>query len=408
MRFSPHPLLLLPAASLLLVAGAAAAVQQEVEARAHATDAWVSVDKTGLPSTVTPVVTASDGAPATLSAIPPELTATLLTRTAYGELTTSAGSAPALPTATNRAGAGAFLLCTDPAPAHAPFCAPSGGNATMYPGTTYYLTWDPSAITNGTKVKVIGTYLNATTGAAGDQAFSSDPVRKSWGYFAWTPAGSMLKQGTGKAVNISLALAVLSAAADDDDEAVAQTYAGPTVLVAKAPAYRQRAPALPNGAALYIGLPVVLGFCLLMVCGLCAWNRKARQIGLGNIMSRGRHGYGVAKSRARRMTMRGAGKKQKQQAVHIRLMDQVPEEDMYRDEPRGGGGRNNKTEEQLGFHLDESPDWRGPQGHARRDSDALGSLAGTPTSERFPRQQPGKGGNVFREEMERQRQQDRY
>lgn len=113
-----------------------------LEIRADATDAWVSVDKTGLPSTVTPVVTASDGAPTTLSAIPTQLTATMLTRTVYGELTTSYGTSPAKPTATNKAGAGSFLVCSNTDGDYAPFCEPTK-NATMYPGTTYYGTSPP-------------------------------------------------------------------------------------------------------------------------------------------------------------------------------------------------------------------------------------------------------------------------
>lgn len=115
-----------------------------LEVRADATDAWVSVDKTGLPSTVTPVVTASDGAPTTLSAIPTELTATVLTRTVYGELTTNYGTSAAQPTATNKAGAGSFLVCSNTDGDYAPFCEPTK-NATMYPGTTYYGTSPPQA-----------------------------------------------------------------------------------------------------------------------------------------------------------------------------------------------------------------------------------------------------------------------
>lgn len=262
------------------------------------------------------------------------------------------------------------------------------------------MTWDSSVI-NSTKVNVIGTYINATTGEAGDEAFRSDDIRKSWGYYAFTPSSGMLKKGTGKAVNISITMNALAS----DDETVTKTYSGPTVLVTKTPTYHQKQATLPNGAALYIGLPVIFGFCLIMICGVCMWNRKSRKIGLGNIMSRGRHGYGIAKSRARRMTMRGS---KKQKAMNLRMMDQVPEEDMYRDEPRVVDQKHYRTQEpqqqQFDFGLDQGHDWRS-HGQARRDSDALGSLAGTPTSEQFPRQQ--QGGNAFRDELERQRQ-ERY
>lgn len=151
---------------------------------------------------------------------------------------------------------------------------------------------------------------------------------------------------------------------------------------------------MPKGAALYIGLPVILGFCLIMVCGVCMWNRKTRTIGLGNVMSRGRRGYGVAKSRAKRMTMTMKGGGRKKQAMHnMRMqMDNLPEEQLYRDEPQQFDGRRDYQ-----YDADAREVRMGVP--ARRDSD-LGSLAGTPTNEQFPRQQ---GSNAFREEMERQR-----
>lgn len=379
----------------------APAPTRAIELRAEATDAWVSVDKTGQPTTVTPVVSGAT----TLSAIPTELTATELTRTAYGELTTSTGTAPALPTAANKKGKGAFLVCSNPDGDYAPFCEPSA-DSSLYTGTTYFVTWDASAL-NSSKVTVTGTYLNSTTGDAGDDAFHADELRASWSYYAWTPNKGYLSHGNGSAVSVVLSLKELSA----DGETATATHAGPTVLVTKAPKYQQAAPQLPAGAALYIGLPVIFGFFLLMVCGVCAWNRKTRHIGLGNIMSRGRHGYGIAKSRAKRMTrtMKGGGRGNKKAAArnNMHMMDNVPEDQMYRDEPQRFDGRTD---------YDYDADARevrmggggggGGYGHARRDSDGLGSLAGTPTSEHFPRQQGGSN-NVFREEMERQQRERR-
>lgn len=380
-----------------------------IELRADATDAWVSVDKTGLPTTVTPVVSGGT----TLSAIPTALTATVLTRTAYGELTTSSGTAAALPTASNKKGKGAFLVCSNKDGDYAPFCEPSR-DSSLYTGTTYFVTWDASAL-NSSKVTVTGTYLNSTTGEAGDDAFTADELRASWSYYAWTPNKGYLSHGNGSSVRVVLSLTELSA----DGETATATHAGPTVLVTKAPRYRQPAPKLPAGAALYIGLPVIFGFCLLMICGVCAWNRKARHIGLGNIMSRGRHGYGVAKSRAKRMTrsMKGGGagrlgRKDRAAAAaaaaahNIRMMDNVPEDQMYRDEPQGRfDGRAEYEYDADAREVRMGGGGGGGYGHARRDSDGLGSLAGTPTSEHFPRQQGG--GNVFREEMERQQRERR-
>lgn len=106
--------------------------------RADPTIAWITVDSTGLASTITPVVTISDGVPTTLSAIPPDLTATVLTRTEYGEVVTSTGTAPALPTAQNAEGKGYFLACSNVDGEAAPFCEPSKAGGDLYVGTTYY------------------------------------------------------------------------------------------------------------------------------------------------------------------------------------------------------------------------------------------------------------------------------
>lgn len=131
---------LLAAASLLL--GAASAlpplVTPVLEARAPAaTDPWVSVDTSGEPVTVTPVVTVVDGATTTISAAPNDLTATVVTKTDHAEKTTSTGTAPPEPTATNKDGTGSFLVCNNADGVNAPFCQPSQ-NSSLYPGTTYY------------------------------------------------------------------------------------------------------------------------------------------------------------------------------------------------------------------------------------------------------------------------------
>jgi hypothetical protein len=57
---------------------------------------------------------------------------------------------------------------------------------------------------------------------------------------------------------------------------------------------------------LMIGLPVGLGFVLLVVVGLYFGMRKQRTIGLGNIMGRRNRGYGTRKSKRERL---GFGKK---------------------------------------------------------------------------------------------------
>ncbi|KAJ0122267.1 hypothetical protein J7T55_002779 [Diaporthe amygdali] len=385
---------LLAAASLLL--GAASAlpplVTPVLEARAPAaTDPWVSVDTSGTPVTVTPVVTVVDGATTTISPAPNDLTATVVTRTDYAEITTSTGTAPPEPTATNKDGSGSFMVCNNADGVNAPFCQPSQ-NSSLYPGTTYYVTWDTSVF-NSTNTTVIleGSYINATTGEIASQAFSSDKITAGWSYYAWAVDSKLMQGKSG--VNITLFLNAL----DVDQNTTAKSYKGPTVLVTKTPTYHQAPPKMPTGAALYIGLPTVLGFCVVMIFGVCLWNRKARKIAIGNIMSRSRHGYGIAKGRAKRL-----GRRDKKAA--IRLMDQLPEDQHYRDEPQYHSARADDDgwgQQHVVYHHHQQNN-NEFLGHARRDSDALGSLAGTPTSAHFPSTQPPQGGNAFREELERQ------
>jgi len=154
------------------------------------------------------------------------------------------------------------------------------------------------------------------------------------------------------------------------------SFPGPTLMITNKPAqyYQQPKTPVPKGQSLYIALPTVFAFILLCVCGGFIINRKHRKIGLGNIMGR-RNGYGVGKSRSQRL---GLGKKKKAGAIQLQERDLTTGR-QYRDTPDAeGGGRS--------------------IGHARADSDALGSLASTPTEERT---------NYFRDEM-RRREQPRY
>ena len=107
---------------------------------------------------------------------------------------------------------------------------------------------------------------------------------------------------------------------------------------------------------------------------------------MGNVMGRGRRGYGVGKSRRERVRKAG-----------IKLED-----------TRGGGYRDQPPAAAAAAGSDgwDDESWRREPivgGVARRDSEALGSLAGSPTKEGFPRG-GGGGNNVFREELGRQQE----
>lgn len=277
-------------------------------------------------------------------------------------------------------------------------------NATTHPAVT----WDPSFFPapNAT-VNVQGNYLNSTTGAILSQAFSSGQLAAAWSFYAWTVDKSVMTGGS--AVNITLQLAAVS-----PGSTAPNITTGPTITVANKPGYTPTHSKAPTGPALYIGLPTILGFVAVALAGTCLWNRKARQIGLGNVMSRGRHGYGVGKSRAGRMAG-GTGRQRRVNKEAIVLMQrEVPAEQQYHDapprpEPQEQGGRlsgdGSRSWEQRSpaYRHNGDEEEGGYIDRPRRDSDCLGSLAGTPTEDRQMRfLQPGGQGNVFRDELERQ------
>jgi len=256
------------------------------------------------------------------------------------------------------------------------------------------VTWDPTFFkTTNTTIRVVGFY-NETA-----QAFSSDLIASGWGFYQWSVTPDLYRSRNKNAVNVTLRIASLEAGAS------VTWIQGPTVVVAPSPSPEPTKSPVPQGPALYIALPTVLGFVALMIFGTCLWNRKARKIGLGNIMGRGRGGYGVGKSRRQRLFGKGA---HKEQAVRLMDRDAIGSDGRaYRDEP---------------LHDDRDEEWKSEvpgrgrsrfrpdeQEMPRRDSDALGSLAGTPTRERhFDFSRPGEsnnnkdGSNIFRAEMERQ------
>ncbi|KAI1074863.1 hypothetical protein F5B20DRAFT_585873 [Whalleya microplaca] len=333
---------------------------------------WVTVDDDGQPKTVTPVLSTVDGTPTVVSAAPHDITATVFTRTDYGKVSTSTGSVPPIATPTGgSAEAGSFPVCHNKDGDLAPWCAPTEGT-TLYPGTSYYFLWDTSYFSKpNTTILVVGNYLNETTGEITDQAFESPKTAASWGFWSYKIDSTLMKFQSAK--NISLMLVSLHANGTDSEK-----MKGPTITVTNYPAYHPDTGKVPQGAALYIALPTVLGFIALCLVGTCLWHRKTRKIDIGNIMSRSRHGYGVGKSARSRM---GLGKKNKANE-RIQLMEREVEADggeVYRDEPDR-----------------PRPD------RPRRDSDALGSLAGTPTEDRRMDFQHQGDRNAFRDELRRQ------
>ena len=249
------------------------------------------------------------------------------------------------------------------------------------------VTWDPDffAANNLTsdkfEIKLQVFKLNSTTGARGPPVDLTDKaIRANEGYWPWRVDGGLLDGQEGMNLTLHAMYAQVVGGA-------LKELTGPTLLITKAPIYRPAPVNPPTGLALYIGIPIIFAFILVTVVGSCIWNRHRRQIGLGNVMSRGRNGYATGKSRAQRMAtkvrhsiMRKGGNDR-----GIRLTERdVPAHQQYRDAP--------------------PPVERGVEGMPRRDSDALGSLAGSPVDNWFQPQgvTGGNGGNAFRDEMARQ------
>lgn len=219
------------------------------------------------------------------------------------------------------------------------------------------MTWDSGALEGNTSVYVQANYVNASIGGA--QAFQSIQIPNTQGFIAFTIDGAWLQSKTRN--NLTLFITSQSGT----------SLSGPTIMIMdRPPAYYQKPPAsVPTGQALYIAIPSVFGFIVLCVCGGCIWNRKARKIGLGNVMGR-RKGYAVGKSRRQRM-----GLSKKKGAIRLREQE-LTADGQYRDAP-------------------VAREMRAPE-HRRTDSEALGSLVGTPPEDKHPRT------NYFQEEMKRQ------
>jgi len=338
---------------------------------AAATDLWVSVDSSGTPHTITPSVTTIDGTASVINPVPEDVTATVVTGYNNGDRTIATNTAP-IATATSSSGAGSFAVCNNTDGEYAPFCTVAGGQP-LTPGNTYYITWDSTVFASNTTIQVTGDYLNDTSGDITTQAFSSDPMAAAWSFYAWTVPSSVIPSGN----NVTIQLSLMTLGRNSSSS---ERRKGPKIMIKAAEKYKGPDPQIPGGPALYIGLPVIVGFIALIGLGTCWWNKNVRKIDIkGSVMGSRGKGYGAGKSFRSRMGLKKNG-------ANIPLMDRLGNDNV------NGDAR---------YHDD--PDFGAPAPRPRRDSEDLASLAGTPKQDRFSfHMGPGAGRNAFRDEIARQ------
>ncbi|KAI0393750.1 hypothetical protein F5Y17DRAFT_431237 [Xylariaceae sp. FL0594] len=379
--------LLSTAVAGLALASSAYAVPNPVEPRATdaALEPWVTVNADGEPATITPVLSTISGTPTIISGAPHDLTAEVFTYTSYGKVITTTSSAPlATPTGTGDNQAGAFSRCHNLDGANAPWCLPKIDEP-LYVGRRYYFTWDPeffSATPNAT-VRIVANYLNSTTGEPepGIAAFESSTLLASSGFWTQPITDEYLRHQGSKNLTIILTSSVKGKEQQALSPIKVTTVPGPTA---------NGRGKTPDAAALYIALPTVLGFIALCVLGTCLWNRHHRRIQLGGRSVMGRN-YDVSGSSRFGLKKKKKNKNKMSANERIQLMEREIEAEggaVYRDLPDPAANR------------------------PRRDSDALGSLAGTPTRDRrmdFDEfdvagrtPAPAPSGNAFRDELRRQ------
>ncbi|TEY74631.1 hypothetical protein BOTCAL_0072g00270 [Botryotinia calthae] len=274
---------------------------------------WVTVDASGYVSTVTPILTTISGNVTTSDAAPAQLTAT--GTLSFFETSTTSTSIEAVPTLT---GGGAFEICHNLKGKFAPFCKPDNGSS-VYVDETYYVTWDTQYFAgSNNSVFIQANYVNASGG--GVQAFQSAPSSNNLGFIAWTIDKSWLK-------NMKFNNVTLFFTPTQKTDVI--SVQGPTLMVTTSPApepYRQSPSKAPHGASLYIALPTILAFIVLVVGGTWYCNRKRRSIGMGSVMGR-RKGYGAGSKRQRM----GLGRK-KDRAIMLRNQE-LTADGQYRDVP---------------------------------------------------------------------------
>lgn len=242
----------------------------------------------------------------------------------------------------------------------------------LHHSLTPTVTWDPDFYnqTHGNdsyQVAVRLDYLNHTSNQM-VKLDVYDRVPARWGYWPFKLTSEHLM---GRASN-NVTITLLASPEGSDEKN--QSIALPVVLARPSLPPSPPTPT-PSRTAILVAVPGSLGVFVLILLGLCFWHRQTRRINISNVMGRARRGYS---GRRQRRLLRSADK---DRAIQLQAAPLSP----------------------LGPH------YRDDLYRPRRDSDALGSLAGSPAKDTFdaPAHGDGHGRNAFRDELRRQAQERR-
>lgn len=186
------------------------------------------------------------------------------------------------------------------------------------------VTWDPEYFGHNTSIKIVAFYDQKGT----DQAFATDYMSSGWGYYEWKVKKNLFSPKQYKKQH-TLNITIGFGAKNHNDHRV-HWVRGPTVTIVRTRRFHEHKNELPDGAALYIGIPAVVGFVLLVSCGTCLMNRKLRRIGVGSVMGRGK-GYNLLGKGKKKGLF---GKKNKDEGIRLMGRDEFEVDDRdYRDTP---------------------------------------------------------------------------
>ena len=228
------------------------------------------------------------------------------------------------------------------------------------------------------------------------QAFTSGQRESAWGFWAYNVDSAVLKDGADQAT-VALALAAIEPNSDGP-----KINNGPRIVIKNSAGEQDSGPRTSsNKYALMIGLPVIAACLVLVMFGVCMWNRNTRRVGIRNIMGRGTKGYGASiRTRLQRLSQalakkNGAGRAHRRHHQHHDDSDGIPLED----HPMG----ESVLQDDAFLGQSSTGSSRVGGSRTRNRNPAKGGAGGKDEQPIQFSLGPGIGKNVFREELDRQR-----